>query len=225
LNTLQTSAIDELAQARIRRQLRKVAPAAAPGAREDDAPPEESRTAATPEQLLWVAVIERAFYDTSGPDVARAIAARHWLLEEPDFLLVADYAGVRDPEALREILAAVIHIGERHRAPRRIADAERRPRAGRYVRGPGCRYGHIVHALRARLGVNGAQMAREMGISQGHICGIERGRRPVSPALLAATIAYFRARGIDTRELEKAYGIRAERWTILTAPPGLPLAA
>lgn len=77
----------------------------------------------TPEQALWIAVIERALMDAQGLDAFRASVARSWLLEAPEFLLVADYAGVENPAALREVLrrhfappAPVVRLAERRRA-------------------------------------------------------------------------------------------------------------
>lgn len=58
----------------------------------------------TAEQILWCAVLQRAAIDALGPPGRVSREARAWLVEDPDFLLVADYAGIEDPANMREIL-------------------------------------------------------------------------------------------------------------------------
>ena len=66
--------------------------------------PEEPPDSASdwPERDLWIAVIERAMLDArGGGDLASRSHA--WLLESPDFLLIAYYAGSENPESLRAL--------------------------------------------------------------------------------------------------------------------------
>ena len=58
----------------------------------------------TAEQILWCAVLQRAAIDALGAPGRVSREARAWLLEDPEFLRVADYAGIEDPANMRELL-------------------------------------------------------------------------------------------------------------------------
>ena len=58
----------------------------------------------TAEQILWCAVLQRAAIDALGAPGRVSREARAWLLEDPEFLCVADYAGIEDPANMRELL-------------------------------------------------------------------------------------------------------------------------
>lgn len=70
--------------------------------------------AALPEHALWNGVIQRAVVDARDGGFY-ATDARAWLLESPDFLLVAFYAGSSDPETLRALIRRGL---DEHRAKR-----------------------------------------------------------------------------------------------------------
>lgn len=162
---------------------------------------------ATPEQCLWIAVIERALADVRGSSmtleagIAPRLAerARRWLLEEPEFLLVADYAGVENPQALREVIAHWLAT------PIQVTG-----------------YGPTVRQLIARAGVSQRDLGKALELSQGCVSTLVSGRKLPGPEVLARTIAFFRTCGLDTKGLEALLGRRA---TILTGPVDLPLAA
>lgn len=166
---------------------------------------------ASPEQCLFIAVIERAFLDVQGSDKFEADLARRWLLEEPAFLLVADYAGVEDPQAFREIVA------------RWLANP---------VQATG--YGPIVRDLLERAGATQREFGVAVGIGQGTVSATLCGWRSTSRELIERTVGFFRERGLDTSALEALLGpppapvvalpVR-RRETILTGPVEWPLAA
>lgn len=58
----------------------------------------------TEEEILWCAVLQLALVDATATNPRVAHAARAWLLTDPDFLLVADYAGIADPANMRAVL-------------------------------------------------------------------------------------------------------------------------
>ena len=53
--------------------------------------------------------------------------------------------------------------------------------------------GHLVRALRTRLGINQSEMARRLHISISYLSQIENGDRPITPAVLAALGTAFPA--------------------------------
>lgn len=180
-----------------------------------DAPP-APELKASPEQALWLAVIERALEDTRSGDAARCHAARRWLLASPEFLLVADYAGVENPPVLRTILARYLTAPPAGR----VRGQALRPRAGTIdVAGIGL----PLQALIARAGIRQKDLAGAVRVAKGGVSALVCGLRTrMDRALLVDMIAYFRARGLEAGALERFLWRRP---TLLTAPIELPRAA